>query len=141
MLWSHAWRGCTVCHVKFVHGDLEGEKSQGPFTDKKDHCSTIRTGFVLGLSRSRFQSPTTVRLSISHSPLKPRTAQGTTRLSRRCRWVAAQKPPQQHLAGENPACWRDPEYNSGCSGFRHQMNGRVDLKFWERFVTKNSPSS
>ena len=56
--------------------------------------------FVFGLSRSRFQSPTTVRMNISHSPLKPNAAQGTTRLSRRGRWVAAQKPPQQHLAGE-----------------------------------------
>ena len=26
---SHTWRGCTVCHVEFVHGDLEGEKVAG----------------------------------------------------------------------------------------------------------------
>ena len=67
---------------------------------QEDHCSAIRTGFVFGLSRSRFQSPMTVRMNISHSPLKSNAAQGTTRLSRRCRWVKAQKPPQQHLAGE-----------------------------------------
>ena len=61
---------------------LRREKSQGPVTDKMDHCSASRTGVLRGLSRLRSRSPTTVTAcQFAHSPSRPEAAQGTTRLS------------------------------------------------------------
>ena len=39
-------------------------------------------------------------VKLHNSPSRPKIAQGTTRQTVEGRWVAAQKPPQQHLAGE-----------------------------------------
>ena len=52
---SHAWRGCTVCHVEYVHGDFKGKKVVGSASE--DHNSAICAGFESNCRGHDFNRP------------------------------------------------------------------------------------
>ena len=90
----------TILSFEIVHGDLEDEKSRKG-RRREDQFSVIGADFTFGLSRSRFQSPTTVIACHSRNSLsRPNAAQGSTKTNFQEQMGGSPKFPSQHLAGE-----------------------------------------
>ena len=74
-------------------------------------------------SRMNVKAASVTQLCLSLNSLpRPQNCQGTSKTD--CgggRWVAAQKPPQQHLAGETSLLGGDPESNRSCPGPREHQ--------------------
>ena len=87
----------------------------------------ICADYVFGLSRSRFQSPTTVTAcQLAQQSIETQRCSGVIEDGLwRGRWVAAQSLRNSIWQGK-PACWGLPESNRGCPGPSDIMRETAD---------------
>ena len=106
----------TVLSFEIVHGDFEGEKSRKGLR-QEDQFSVIYADFTFGLSRSRFQSPTTVTACHSRNSLsRPNAAQESTKTNFQGQMGGSPKASLTASGRGNQPVGRLPESNRGCPG-------------------------